>query len=101
MLETKQLRIFKTIVEVGSFTGAAEHLDLSPPAISQQVRGLEEGLGVPLLVRGGRGTHPTPAGEILLQCARLVLERIEEVRRVLAEHGDGRGGVIRIGTPEP
>lgn len=100
MLEIKQLRIFKTIVEVGSFTGAGEHLDLSQPAISQQMRTLEEQVGVPLLVRTGRSTRPTPAGEVLLQCSRQVLEKIEEVQRVLAEHGGG-GGVVRIGTPEP
>ena len=100
MLETKQLRIFKTIVEVGSFTGAGEHLDLSQPAISQQMRALEEQVGVTLLVRTGRSTRPTPAGEVLLQCARQVLEKIEEVQRVLAEHAEG-GGVVRVGTPEP
>jgi len=101
MLEIKQLRIFKTIIEVGSFTGAGEHLDLSQPAISQQMRALEEQVGVPVLVRSGRVTRATPAGEVLLQCARQVLEKIEEVQRVLAEHGDGRGGVVRLGTPEP
>ena len=101
MLETKQLRIFKTIVEVGSFTGAGEHLDLSQPAISQQMRALEEEVGVALLVRTGRSTRPTPAGEILLQCARQVLEKIEETQRVLGEHGEGRAGVVRLGTPEP
>jgi DNA-binding transcriptional LysR family regulator len=101
MLETKQLRIFKTIVEVGSFTGAGEHLELSQPAISQQMRALEEEVGVPLLVRTGRTTRPTPAGEVLLQCARQVLERIEEVQRVLSDHGGGRAGVVRVGTPEP
>jgi LysR family transcriptional regulator, low CO2-responsive transcriptional regulator len=101
MLETKQLRIFKTIVEVGSFTGAGEHLDLSQPAISQQMRALEEQIGVPLLVRSGRNTRPTPAGEVLLQCARQVLEKLELAQRILAEHGDGRAGVVRVGTPEP
>src|SRR5262245_4077874 len=52
-LEIKQLRIFRTIVEVGSFTRAGDHLGLSQSAISQQVRTLEESLGVPLLVRAG------------------------------------------------
>ena len=75
MIETKQLQIFKTIVEVGSFTGAGEELGLSQPAISQQIRALEEEVGVPLLVRLGRSTRMTPAGEVLLQCARQVLEQ--------------------------
>jgi DNA-binding transcriptional LysR family regulator len=101
MIETKQLRIFKTIVDVGSFTGAGEQLGISQSAISQHVRALEEDLGVPLLVRLGRSTRMTPAGEVLLHCARQVLDKLEETRRFLDEHGRGRAGVIRIGTPEP
>jgi DNA-binding transcriptional LysR family regulator len=101
MLELKQLRIFRTIVEVGSFTGAADQLGLSQPAISQQVRALEESLGVPLLVRAGRGARPTPAGDVLFQCSRQVLERVEDVERRFAEQTSGRAGVVRIGAPEP
>lgn len=101
MVETKQLRIFRTIVEVGSFTGAAERLGLSQPAISQQVRALEDELGVELLVRVGKVTRPTPAGDILLHGARHVLDKIDETGRLLEEHGRGRAGVVRIGTPEP
>ena len=93
MLELKQLRIFRTIVEVGSFTGAADQLGLSQPAISQQVRALEESLGVPLLVRAGRGARPTPAGDVLFQCSRQVLERVEDVERRFAEQTSGRAGV--------
>lgn len=98
MLETKQLKIFKTIVEVGSFTRAGARLNLSQPAISQHVRTLEDQLGVPLLLRIGKRTRPTPAGEVLLQCAQQVLDKIEHVHRVLAEHGEGGGGIVRIGA---
>lgn len=101
MMETKQLQIFKTIVEVGSFTGAGEQLGISQSAISQHVRALEEELGVPLLVRLGRTTRMTPAGEALLTCARQVLDKLDETRRFLEEHTRGRAGVVRIGTPEP
>jgi DNA-binding transcriptional LysR family regulator len=101
MIETKQLQIFKTIVDVGSFTGAGEQLGISQSAISQQVRALEEELGVPLLVRLGRSTRMTPAGEVLLHCARQVLEKLDEARRYFDEHAHGRAGVVRIGTPEP
>jgi DNA-binding transcriptional LysR family regulator len=101
MLEIKQLKIFRTIVEVGSFTRAGEQLGLSQPAISQQVRTLEETLGVPLLVRNGRGVRPTPAGDVLFQCARQMLDRLEEVGRRFAEETAGRAGVVRIGAPEP
>jgi LysR family transcriptional regulator for metE and metH len=101
MIETKQLQIFKTIIDVGSFTGAGEQLGISQSAISQHVRALEEELGVPLLVRLGRSTRMTPAGEVLLQCARQVLEKVDDTRRFLEEHAHGRAGVVRIGTPEP
>lgn len=101
MVETKQLRIFRTIVEVGSFTGAGEHLGISQPAISQQIRALEDELGVQLLVRLGKTTRPTPAGEILLHGARHVLDKLDETERMLLEHGRGRTGLVRIGTPEP
>ncbi|MBI3768676.1 MAG: LysR family transcriptional regulator [Deltaproteobacteria bacterium] len=101
MIETKQLQIFKTIVDVGSFTGAGEQLGISQSAISQHVRALEEELGVSLLVRLGRSTRMTPAGEVLLRCARQVLEKLDEARRFLDEHAHGRAGIVRIGTPEP
>jgi LysR family transcriptional regulator for metE and metH len=101
MIETKQLRILKTIIEVGSFTGAGEQLGLSQPAISQQIRALEEQLGVAVLLRSGKAMRATPAGEVLLQCARSVLERIDETERHLEEHVKGRAGLVRIGTPEP
>lgn len=97
MLETKQLKIFKTIVEVGSFTRAGARLNLSQPAISQHIRALEEHLGVPVLLRVGKRARPTPAGEVLLHCAEQVLDKIEDAERLLAEQGVGGGGVIRLG----
>lgn len=97
MLETKQLKIFKTIVEVGSFTRAGARLNLSQPAISQHIRALEEHLGVPVLLRVGKRARPTPAGEVLLHCAEQVLDKIEDAERLLAEQGVGGGGVVRVG----
>ena len=101
MIELKQLKIFRTVVDVGSFTGAGEHLGMSQPAISQHIRALEEELGVPLLLRTARSLQITPAGDMLLHCARQVLEKIEETRRRVEEHARGRAGLVRVGTPEP
>jgi DNA-binding transcriptional LysR family regulator len=97
MLETKQLKIFKTIVEVGSFTRAGARLNLSQPAISQHIRALEEHLGLPVLLRVGKRARPTPAGEVLLHCAEQVLDKIEDAERLLAEQGVGGGGIVRLG----
>src|SRR5207237_788333 len=60
MLETRPLLIFKTIVDVGSFTRAGVRLGLSQPAISQHIRALEREVGAPLLVRLGKSAKPTP-----------------------------------------
>ena len=101
MLETKQLKIFKTIVEVGSFTRAGARLNLSQPAISQHIRALEEHLGVPVLLRVGKRARPTPAGEVLLHCAEQVLDKIEDAERLLAEQGVGGGGCCGSAVPMP
>ena len=98
MLETRQLLIFKTIVDVGQFTRAGLRLGLSQPAISQSIRALERQVGLPLLVRLGTSARPTPAGEVLLQYARHVLAKVEEAERVLAETAEGRAGVLRLGA---
>src|SRR5882724_10795801 len=101
MIETKQLKTFRTIIEVGSFTGAGERLGVSQSTISQQIHALEEELGVPLLLRTGKSLQITPAGDMLLHCARQVLDKIDDTRRHLEEQARGRGGLVRIGTPEP
>ena len=98
MLATKELLIFKTIVEVESFTGAGRRLSLSQSAISQHMRALERQVGRPLLSRVGHRVRLTPAGEVLLGCAEQVLGKIDEAQRALAEDGEGRGGVLRMGT---
>lgn len=101
MIETKQLRLLSAIVESGSFTGAAERLGVTQPTVSQQVRAIEESLGVVLFARDGRGTRLTPAGDLLWQGARHVLDRLEEIERRVAEQRDGQSGLLRVGTPEP
>lgn len=101
MIELKQLKAFRAIVEVGSFTGAGERLGVSQSAISQQMQALEQELGLPLLMRTGKSLQITPAGDLLLHCARQVLDKIEATRRRLEEHARGRAGLVRIGTPEP
>ena len=61
-MELRQLRYFVGIAELGSFTKAALVLDIAQPALSRQIRELETELGVPLLVRNGRGALLTDAG---------------------------------------
>jgi LysR family nitrogen assimilation transcriptional regulator len=64
-INLKKLRNFCKVVEVGNMTKAAEQLHIALPALGQQMRQLEESLGVPLLVRHSRGVAPTEAGSLV------------------------------------
>ena len=67
MLNTQHLITFKTLVETGSFTQTARKLGLTQPAVSQHIQKLEKGLGEALLIRHGRSTELTEAGDVLYQ----------------------------------
>ncbi len=60
----RQLRTFKTVADLKSFSLAAQHLRLSQPSVSYQVKELEEALGLPLLDRLGKSVHLTEAGSV-------------------------------------
>jgi DNA-binding transcriptional LysR family regulator len=96
-LDAKLLRTFVTIVDLHSFTRAGRRLGLSQSAISQQLGAQERMLGVKLLVRAGKGVRPTPAGELLLQYARQILQKIDEAQRVLTAYEATGSGALRIG----
>ena len=82
-MDTKQLAAFCAVVERKSFSEAAERLGVTQPAVSQQIRSLEERVGQQLLDRSGRRVEPTEAGNRLYRSAQrlLALERqlLEEV----------------------
>lgn len=80
--------VFVAVADAGSFSKAAEHLRLSPPAVTRAVSALEERLGVRLLTRTTRSLSLTEAGARYLVTTRQLLERIEEAERAAAgEHG--------------
>ena len=64
--EFAELKAFVAVVDRASFARAAEHLGLSPSALSQTIRNLEKRLGLPLLTRTTRSVAPTEAGQKLL-----------------------------------
>lgn len=69
-MENFRLKVFRTVAEQASFRKASERLNLSQPAVSQQVHALEEELGVTLFDRTGNRVRLTPAGTVLLKYAR-------------------------------
>jgi DNA-binding transcriptional LysR family regulator len=92
------LRSFVTIIEVKSFTRAAERLLRTQSAISLQMKRLEEQLECRLFERGGRGVEPTDAGSLLLGYARRILAANDELVGRMAE--PMVEGSVRLGAPE-
>ena len=96
-LKLDQLRTFAEVVERGTFSAAAERLRLSQPAVSLQVRQLEERLGVRLLERVGKRATPTAAGLELVEHARRIDAEVAAALDGMAAHA-GAAGRVRIGT---
>jgi len=97
-MELYQLRTFAAVAELRHLTKAAESLHVSQPAVSAQVRALEQELGVELFVRGPGGMSLTPAGSHLLPLAEKVLAAALELRsEVQALKGEIQG-TLKVGT---
>ncbi len=96
-LPTDLLRTFIAVVELGGHSKAGAVLGRSQPAISLQIRRLEDLVRAPLLAQEGRAIHPTPAGEALLSYAREMVRINDEAVRHF--HRSDMTGVLRIGLP--
>lgn len=96
-LPTDLLRTFIAVVELGGHSKAGAVLGRSQPAISLQIRRLEDLVRAPLLAQEGRAIHPTPAGEALLSYAREMVRINDEAVRYF--HRSDMTGVLRIGLP--
>lgn len=92
MLNPQWLRTFSALVEQGSFTRCAEHLDLTQAAVSQHVQKLEERLG-PLLIRRPRQLELTPAGRALLDYCEEVSAADQRLSKRLSEQDAQRGEI--------
>ena len=98
MLDWDRIRVFHAVAEAGSFTRAAERLNLSQSAISRQMGALEEDLGTALFHRHARGLVLTEQGEILQEAARSVAARMRDAEAQLSESKDRPAGHLRINT---
>jgi DNA-binding transcriptional LysR family regulator len=94
----RQLRSFLAAVEAGSVTAAARSLGLTQPAISQQLRQLEQTVGARLLDRVGGKLLPTAAGQALLDPARRAQSAAEDAVSAVAAYRSGESGRVRLGT---
>ncbi len=94
----RQLRTFKTVADLNSFSLAAQRLKLSQPSVSYQVKELEEALGLPLLDRLGKRVQLTEAGSLLYSYARRVLDTLDEATVALEEMRGIQRGSLRVGA---
>ena len=93
----RQMKYFVAVVECNSFTEAAEQCYISQSAISQQIRTLEQDLGVELLHRENRKFSLTPAGEYFYSQSKGILDEVEAVRRETIRIGQDEELQLRIG----
>lgn len=92
----RQVRYFLAVAEHESFTRAADALHVSQPALSQQVRLMEESLGVQLFDRSGRTTRLTDSGEVYLQYVRRASQEFREAKRAIHDVNDLSRGALRV-----
>ena len=97
-MDTRQLAAFCEVVERRSFSEAAARLGVTQPAVSQQVRALEQRLGTQLLDRSGRRVEPTEAGLQLYRGAQRMLALEEQLLEELGEPEGPLRGTLEIGA---
>lgn len=99
-MELRQLVYFEAVVRCGGFTRAAESLHIAQPAVSAQIRHLENELGAPLLARTTRRVALTAAGELFLARTRRVLGELDAARGDLDELAAVLRGRVTLGATQ-
>jgi LysR family transcriptional regulator, transcriptional activator of the cysJI operon len=97
-LENFRLVVFRAVAEHLSFRKAAEELYLTQPAVSQQIKALEEDLGVLLFDRSGTQARLTPTGEVLVKYARLSNELLVEAEHEVSALAGTHAGLLSLGA---
>jgi DNA-binding transcriptional LysR family regulator len=98
MLDVRRLRVLREVATRGSFSAAADALSFTQPAVSRQIATLEAETGTRLVDRGARGIRLTPAGELLVQHASVILDRLAAAESQLEDLARLDGGRLRLGS---
>ncbi len=99
-MDIRSLRYFVEIVSRGSVTEAAEAMSLSQPALSRQMKELEEELGKKLFIRGKEGLTPTQDGLLLFHRAKDILSLVNQAQEEIKANDTLKGGDAYIGCAE-
>jgi DNA-binding transcriptional LysR family regulator len=97
-MELHQLKCFLAVVDEGGFNRATTRLHITQPALSYQIKQLEQELNARLFHRRPGGVSPTEAGRTLAQHAREVIDSVRKAQRAVTQLNEGVVGEIRIGT---
>jgi molybdate transport repressor ModE-like protein len=97
MLDSRRLRVLREIARTGSLARAADALDYTPSAVSQQIRALEREVGAPLLDRRGRGVALTEAGHALAHHAERIADALGAAEAEVQAIAGLRAGRLRLG----
>ena len=96
MIEARHLRVLRAVATTGSFSAAARDLGCTQPAVSQQMKALEQSTGTPLLIRTGREMRLTEAGEALVRHAAGILAGLTAAEEEVAALAGLRAGRVRL-----
>ena len=93
-----QLRALVFVIEKGGFSRAAQYIGVSQPAVSFQIRGLEESLGVTLVVRSSHRLDLTPEGQVVYRFAKKTLNQLSVLKQELAQLAGSISGPLVLGA---
>jgi DNA-binding transcriptional LysR family regulator len=96
MLDVRQLEVLAEIARTGSYTAAASSLGFTQPAVSYQMRRLQQSVGTPLFTRVGRGLQLTPTGESLVRHADTIFSVLRAADQDIASLVARGGGLVRM-----
>jgi len=98
-MELRQLRYFVAIVDQGSLSRAALVLHVAQPALTQQLRQLEDELGAQLLHRSAQGVLSTDAGKVFYEHAQAILKQVSDARAAVVQSATRPSGSVTLGLP--
>lgn len=96
-MDARELRYFAEVINLGSLTKASKSLNISQPALSKCLRGLEDKLGCTLIERGRFGVRPTSFGDLLYVRAKVVVAEIHLAQQEIQQAAGGRNAPLSIG----
>lgn len=99
-MNSRQLKVFQVVAEMGNFTKAAKILHIVQPAVSNTIKKLEEELQLPLFIRKDKSVTLTTEGEVLLKNSRIILRQFEKAELEMVELRELERGEVRIGVTD-